>query len=124
MQFSSIEFERITNVIALVFFFVVIYIVLQLRENSERRSMARTTFARTVVKTICDVKYIDRNNEEKSAEVVLFGDYDMETAQKPAVKKLNAKGGVVTAVRHESFYGKMNIEKFAEMCDKTNYEEW
>ena len=86
--------------------------------------MARTTFARTVVQTICEVNYIDQNNEQQNAEVILFGDYDIGTAQKPAIKKLNAKGGVVLAVKHRSFYGSMNIEKFAENCDKKNFKEW
>lgn len=86
--------------------------------------MARTTFARTVVQTICEVTYIDQNNEKKSTEVTLFGDYDMGTAQGPAIRKLNAKGGVVTTVKHKSFYGKMDIVKFAENCEKSNFKEW
>lgn len=86
--------------------------------------MARTTFARTVVQTICEVNYIDQNNAQQNTEVVLYGDYNIDTAQKPAVKKLNAKGGVVLSVRHRSFYGSMNIEKFAQNCDKKNFKEW
>ena len=86
--------------------------------------MARTTFARTVVQTICEVDYIDQNNDRKQTEVILYGDYDMETAQKPAVKKLNAKGGVVTRIKHRSFYGSMSIEDFAQNCSKKNFKEW
>lgn len=86
--------------------------------------MARTTFARTVVQTICEVKYIDENNAQQDTTVTLFGDYDMETAQKAALKKLNAKGGVVLSVKHKSFYGSMNIEEFAKNCDKKNFKEW
>ena len=86
--------------------------------------MARTTFARTVVTTICEVNYIDQNNEKQNAEVELFGNYDIGTAQKPAIKKLNAKGGVVLEVKHRSFYGSMSLEKFAELCDKKNFKEW
>lgn len=86
--------------------------------------MARTTFARTVVQTHCEVNYIDQNNEQQSATVVLFGDYDLGSAQKPAIKKLNAKGGVVLAVHHTSFYGSMGIEEFAKHCNKKNFKEW
>lgn len=86
--------------------------------------MARTTFSRTVVQTICEVTYIDQNNDEQKGEVVLFGDYDIGTAQRAAIRKLNAKGAVVHSVRHKSFYGSMDIESFAEHCDKKNYKEW
>lgn len=86
--------------------------------------MARTTFARTVVQTICKVNYIDQNNEQQMGEVTLYGDYDIAGAQKPAVKALNAKGGVVLEVKHKSFYGTMNIKKFAENCDKKDFKEW
>ena len=87
--------------------------------------MARQTFARTVIKTICSVDYIDQNNDRhRDVEVVLFGDYDIATAQKAAIKSLNAKGGIVNSVRHESFYGKMNIKEFAKYCEKTNFKEW
>ena len=86
--------------------------------------MARTTFARTVVVTICEVTYIDQNNEQQKAELELYGDYDLVTAQRAAIKKLNAKGGIVTSVKHRSFFGKMSIEKFAELCDKSQFKEW
>lgn len=86
--------------------------------------MARTTFARTVVQTICEVRYIDQNNNEQNDTITLYGDYDLGTAQRAAIKKLNAKGGIVTSVKHKSFYGSMNIEKFAEYCEKTNFKEW
>lgn len=86
--------------------------------------MARTTFARTVVQTICEVKYIDQNNNTIEDTITLYGDYDLGTAQRAAIKKLNAKGGIVTNVRHKSFYGSMNIEMFAKYCDKSNFKEW
>ena len=86
--------------------------------------MARHTFARTVVQTICEVNYIDQNNDMKSGTIILYGDYDLESSQKPAIKQLNAKGGVVTSIKHKSFYGKMSIEKFAQYCDKSNFKEW
>ena len=87
--------------------------------------MARTTFGRTIVTTHCEVNYIDQNNERKTeADLKLLGDYDLETAQKPAIKKLNAKGGVVLNVWHTSYYGKMSIEDFDKYCTKTNYKEW
>lgn len=86
--------------------------------------MARLTIGRTIVQTICEVKYIDKNNDKKEGTVTLYGDYDIETAQKPAIKALNAKGGVVLELKHKSFYGKMSLEKFAEFCEKTNHKEW
>ena len=76
--------------------------------------MARTTFSRTVVMTHCEVTYIDQDNEKKKGTVILYGDYDIETAQRPAIKKLGAKGGIVEEVHHTSFYGSMNIEQFAK----------
>ena len=94
------------------------------RKVVKNNPMARTTFARTVVQTICEVNYIDQNNEQQKGEVTLFGDYDIGTAQKPAIKKLNAKGGVVLSVKHKSFYGSMGIEEFAQHCTKKNFKEW
>jgi hypothetical protein len=86
--------------------------------------MARTTFSRTVVQTHCEVKYIDQDNEKQQATITLFGDYDLGTAQRPAIKALNAKGGIVTSVSHTSFYGSMTLEDFAKYCDKKNFKEW
>lgn len=86
--------------------------------------MARTTFARTVVQTICEVDYIDQDNDQKHAQLTLYGDYDLGTAQRAAIKKLNAKGAIVTDVHHKSFYGSMNIEEFAKYCNKKNFKEW
>lgn len=86
--------------------------------------MARTTFSRTVVQTHCEVTYIDQNNEEQHGTVTLYGDYDIGTAQKAAIKKLGAKGGVVHSISHTSFYGSMGIEDFVKYCDKKNFKEW
>ena len=86
--------------------------------------MARTTFSRTVVKTICEVTYIDQNNDTQEAKIELFGNYDLQGAQKPAIKALNAKGGVVRKIHHKSYYGSMTLEKFDKFCDKKNYKEW
>lgn len=86
--------------------------------------MARTTFARTVVKTHCEVHYIDQNNDEKNATVTLFGDYDLNTAQRPAIKQLNAKGGVVLSVSHSSYYGSMSIQDFDKYSTKKDFKEW
>lgn len=86
--------------------------------------MARTTFARTVVKTHCKVHYIDQNNDEQNTTVTLFGDYDINTAQRPAIKQLNAKGGVVLEVSHSSYYGSMSIQEFDKNCSKRDFKEW
>ena len=86
--------------------------------------MARTTFSRTVVKTICEVTFIDQNNDEKNTTVELFGDYDLQHAQRPAIKALNARGGVVRKVKHKSYYGSMSLESFDKHCEKKNFKEW
>ena len=86
--------------------------------------MARLKIARTVVKTFCECQYIGQNNDKQEAEIVLYGDYDIETAQRACKKVLNAKGCIVTNVKHESFYGSMSLEKFANECEKTNHKEW
>lgn len=86
--------------------------------------MARTSISRTIVETYCEVRYIDQNNAEQRAEVKLFGDYDITKAQRPAIKALNAKGGVVLKVRHKSYYASMSLEEFAKHSVKTNYKEW
>ena len=74
--------------------------------------------------TYCNVMYIDENNDKKEEQVLLFGDYDISTAQNAALKKLNAKGGVVTEVFHSSFYGTMSLEEFANHCTKKDFKEW
>lgn len=85
----------------------------------------RLTFSRTIVKTYCEVTYIDQNNDKQTVhDLELLGDYDLATAQKPAIKKLNARGGVVTAIRHTSYYGTITIEDFDKYCTKTNHKEW
>ena len=86
--------------------------------------MARTSISRTVIQTHCEVTYIDQNNEKQNGTVSLFGDYDIETAQRPAIHALNAKGGVVSAISHTSFYGTMSLEDFAKHATKKNFKEW
>lgn len=86
--------------------------------------MARLTIGRTIVQTICDVNFFDHNNELQHATVELYGNYTIDDALKPALKALDAKGGVVTEVKHRSFYGTMAFKEFAENCDKKNYKEW
>ena len=86
--------------------------------------MARTTFGRTIVVTHCDVRYVDENNTIERTEIDLLGDYDMQTAQNAAKKKLNAKGAIVESISHSSYYGFMDIETFAEHCNKKNFKDW
>ncbi len=86
--------------------------------------MARTTFARTVVETICEVKYVDENNDVKSDTITIYGNYDIDGAQNAARKKLNNNRLIVESVKHKSFYGSMSLEKFAENCEKSNHKEW
>ena len=86
--------------------------------------MARTSISRTVVKTICDAKVIAENNDIISQEIVLYGDYDENTAQRAARKMLKNERILVESVKHESFSGTMSLEKFAALCTKKNRKEW
>ena len=86
--------------------------------------MARLSFSRTVVKTICTCQYVDQNNVTCEGEIELFGNYDIDTAQNAAKKALNAKGCVVTGIKHESFYGTMSMNDFTKYCEKSNFKEW
>ena len=86
--------------------------------------MARNSFSRTVVKTICDVRYIDQNNEQRQTTITLFGDYDLQHAQRPCIRALNAKGGIVEKIKHQSYYGTMTMQEFDKYCVKTNQKEY
>lgn len=86
--------------------------------------MARTSFARTVVITHCDVRYVDENNNVNKTEIDLFGDYDIVTAQGAAKRALNAKGAIVENISHTSYYGRMSLQEFDKHCEKTNVKEW
>ena len=87
--------------------------------------MARKTFSRTVVKTICEVDFVDKNNETPTNETVeLYGDYNISAAHRAVLEKLDALGVIITSIRHESFFGSMSIELFARYCEKKNYKEW
>lgn len=94
------------------------------RKAVTNKNMARQTFGRTIVLTYCEVNYVDQDDNVKKDTIKLFGDYDMQTAQNAVKKKLNAKGAMVLSVSHKSFYGSMDIEKFAKFCDKKNHKEW
>lgn len=86
--------------------------------------MARTSISRTVIKTICEVKIVDENNDILQREIVVFGDYDIDGAQRAVRKKLKNERILVEAVKHESFYGTMPLEDFANNCTKKNRKEW
>lgn len=87
--------------------------------------MARGTFGRTVVKTFCEVRYVDENNDVKDGEVLLWGDYDIFGAQNAARKRTGNKRLVVKAVRHESFYGVISLEDFEANCSVIrDRKEW
>ena len=86
--------------------------------------MARTTISRTIVETFCEVTYFDQNNNKQQTILKLYGNYDIGTAQRAAIRKLNAKGGIVSKVWHKSYYASMSLENFAQNAEKTNYKEW
>ena len=86
--------------------------------------MARTSISRTVVRTICEVKVVDENNNINAQTVVVFGDYDIDKAQRAVRKQLKNERVLVESIRHESFYGTMSLEDFANNCTKKNRKEW
>lgn len=86
--------------------------------------MARTTFSRTVVITHCEGEYVNENEDIIPFKINLYGDYDINTVQNAAKRKLKTKGLIVQKISHESFYGSMNIEEFAKHCEKSNRKEW
>lgn len=87
--------------------------------------MARTTFSRTVVITVCTTTYFDHDNVmHKDVQVELFGDYDLNGAQNAVKKKLKVKGAIVSEVSHKSFYGTLSLEEFCKHCSKKNFKEW
>lgn len=86
--------------------------------------MARLSFGRTVVQTICEVTYYDENNDKKHEDVLVYGDYDIDSAPTGVEKILGHRRFVIDSVRHKSFYGRITFEKFAEVCEKTNEKEW
>lgn len=86
--------------------------------------MARNSFARTVVKTICEVKFVDENNDVQSTTVEIFGNYTIDGAQNAARKTLKNNRLIVESVKHTSYYGKMTLEQFDQICEKSNFKEW
>lgn len=86
--------------------------------------MARTSFGRTVVKTICEVTFYDLCNTKQNTEVVVYGNYNLDTAVKPVAEVLGTKRFVINEIRHSSFYGKMTFEEFAKVCTKSQEKEW
>ena len=86
--------------------------------------MARTSFARTVVKTYCDAIWFDKDNNKREGTIMLFGDYDLTTAQNAVKHQLGARGCLVQEVRHKSYFGTVTFEQFDEICTKKNFKEW
>ena len=88
--------------------------------------MARTSFGRTIIETICDVRYIDENNAIKSTEIVLYGDYNIKTSQNAVRNRMQNNRAVVKSLRHVSYYATMPVEDFAKLAtEKPNTrKEW
>ncbi len=86
--------------------------------------MARTTFSRTVVKTYCETIWFDQNNVKHEDTIMLFGDYDLASAQNAVKKKLNARGALVQKVSHKSYFGSVTLERFDKVCEKKDFKEW
>lgn len=97
---------------------------IEYRKAVKSNGMAKTSFARTVVKTICEVKYVDENNDVQNATIELYGDYNIDGAQNAARKKLENNRLVVAKVTHKSYYGKMSMQDFEKYCEKANFKEW
>ena len=90
----------------------------------KNNGMARTSIGRTVIETICEVQFVDENNDVREDTITVYGDYDINSAQNAVRKKLNNNRLIVERVTHRSFYGKMTLEKFAQECEKSNRKEW
>lgn len=87
--------------------------------------MARNSFGRTVIMTICEVRYVDENNEVQKGTVTVYGNYNLNSAQNAARKALNNNRVIVESVKHKSFYGTISMESFAKNCESiTNEKEW
>ena len=86
--------------------------------------MARNSIARTIVQTFCEVEYVDENNNIIPTTVKLWGNYSLDTAQNAVRKALENNRVIVKTVRHTSFYGKMTMEEFAKLCEKSNERNW
>ena len=67
---------------------------------------------------------MDENNNINAQTVVVFGDYDIDKAQRAVRKQLRNERVLVESIRHESFYGTMTLEDFANNCTKKNRKEW
>lgn len=55
---------------------------------------------------------------------MLFGDYDLASAQNAVKKKLNARGALVQKVSHKSYFGSVTLERFDKVCEKKDFKEW
>lgn len=86
--------------------------------------MARETIARTIYETICEVEFVDKNNNTKTGTLTLYGNYDVYGALNPARRKMGTKRLIVKSVSHRSYYAKMSFEKFANLSEKENVKEW
>lgn len=88
--------------------------------------MARTSFGRTVTRTICDVRYVDENNNICSATITLYGNYNMDSVQNAARKAMNNNRAAVKSIKHESFYGIISMEDFCKHCTvkEETRKEW
>ena len=86
--------------------------------------MARTSFGRTVIKTICEVTYYDKENVEQHTTVDIYGNYSIENAVKPVKESLGTNRFVIDSIKHVSFYGRMTFEDFSKVCTKSNEKEW
>jgi hypothetical protein len=86
--------------------------------------MARLSFGRTVIQTVCEVMYYNENNEKRNATVTVYGNYNMDNVIKPISEQLGTKRFVVETIKHKSFYGKITLDDFAKHCQKTNEKEW
>ena len=86
--------------------------------------MARLSFGRTVIETICEVTYYDKENVEQHIVVNVYGNYNIENAVKPVAEVLGTNRFIIDKIKHASFYGRMTFEDFAKVCTKTNEKEW
>lgn len=85
--------------------------------------MAKNRIGRRIKKTICECDVVNEQKEVVEKTVTLYGDYDLDTAQRRVRAKLKTNNALVKSVTHESFYASQPLSVFVANCDLiTDYQ--
>lgn len=79
--------------------------------------MAKNRIGRRIYKTICDCDVVDEQKKVVSKVIELYGNYDIDSAQRKVRRELNTNRALVKSVKHESFYASQPLSVFVENCD-------